>query len=440
MGVAAGIRGRTGRALRWFVAVGLLLGFGWFFATRLDPAALVRALGGADYRLVLLCAVGHMVILHPLKAWRWSPMLSPMQRISPWTLYQYNLAGCAATNVLPARSGQAVRAVLVCPHGLPVTGAIAVVVLEEILNASMLALIALPLPFMLDLGRRTAVVLALVGVGAFLGLGVAVWLVRSGRAHPSGLRRRLADGLALLADPGAALRVFVQTAILWLVDLAQIALLTAAVSSAPGFTSPDPLAPPLQPELRLLQRVRRSLGSSSLRDARPAALEAAPAAHLGRLPDRWRADAPPRSRPHRLAHERARIPAPAAHHQRIPADPEADRSPERRGIDRSPDQRRRRRAQRHHGEGARSAPRKARGPRATRALPGGGERGDRQRASPGSARGGPLHAREWADPPHHPLARRFRSLEPVHGRARRIPRGQAPAGARRPRGDRKSVV
>ena len=235
-GVAAGIRGRTGRALRWFVAVGLLLGFGWFFSTRLDPAALVRALGGADYRLVLLCAVGHMVILHPLKAWRWSLMLSPMQRISPWTLYQYNLAGCAATNVLPARSGQAVRVVLVCRHGLPVTGAIAVVVLEEILNASMLALIALPLPFMLDLGRRTSVVLALVGVGAFLGLGVAVWLVRSSRARPSGLRRRLADGLALLADPGAALRVFVQTAILWLVDLAQIALLMAAVGIAPGFT------------------------------------------------------------------------------------------------------------------------------------------------------------------------------------------------------------
>src|SRR5207245_5941907 len=47
MGVAAGVRGRTGRALRWFIAVGLLLGFGWVFATRLDPAALVRALGGA---------------------------------------------------------------------------------------------------------------------------------------------------------------------------------------------------------------------------------------------------------------------------------------------------------------------------------------------------------------------------------------------------------
>ena len=223
------------RALRWLLAFALLAAFGWFVATRLDAAALARALGGADYRLVLVCAVLHMVLLHPIKAWRWSLMLAPMQRISPWTLYQYNLAGCATTNVLPARSGQAVRVLLVRRHGVPVIGAIAVVVLEEILNTSMLALIALPLPFLLHLGRRTSLVLGLVGVGAFLGLGLAVGLVRSGRAQKSGLRQRLADGLALLRDPRSALLVVAQTALLWLLDLAQIALLMAAVGMAPGF-------------------------------------------------------------------------------------------------------------------------------------------------------------------------------------------------------------
>jgi glycosyltransferase 2 family protein len=222
------------RSLRWIVAVGLLLALGWFFATRLDPAALVRALAAADYRLVLLCAAGHMALLHPLKAWRWALMLAPMQRIAPWTLYQYNMAGCAATNVLPARSGQAVRVILVRRHGVPIAGGISVVVLEEILNTSMLALIALPLPFLLDLPRHTSVVLALVGAGAFLGLGVAVWIVRTGRARPDGLRRRIADGLALLANRRAALLVFVQTATLWLLDLAQIALLMAAVGIPPG--------------------------------------------------------------------------------------------------------------------------------------------------------------------------------------------------------------
>src|SRR5436853_6410359 len=184
-------------ALRWLLAIGLLAAFGWFFATRFDPAALARALGGADYRLVLLCAVGHMVVLHPVKAWRWALMLAPLQRIPPWTLYQYNLAGCATTNLLPARSGQAVRVLLVRRHGVPLIGAIAVVVLEEILNTSMLALIALPLPFLLDLGRRTSLVLGLVGVGAFLGLGVAFLLVGSVLAHKSCRCARLASSLAV---------------------------------------------------------------------------------------------------------------------------------------------------------------------------------------------------------------------------------------------------
>src|SRR5918912_3126016 len=155
------------RALRWFLAISVLVAIGWFFVSRLDPDALVRALGGANYGLVLLCALGHMAVLHPLKAWRWALMLAPMRRIPVWTLFQYNLAGCAATNVLPARSGQAVRVVLVRRHGVPIAGAISVIVLEEILNASVLALIALPLPFLLRLEKRTTVVLAIVGAGAF---------------------------------------------------------------------------------------------------------------------------------------------------------------------------------------------------------------------------------------------------------------------------------
>src|SRR5918911_4945084 len=133
MEIARHRRSAVLRPLRWVLAASVLVGVGWFFATRLDPAALLRALMGANYGLVLLCAVGHMALLHPLKAWRWALMLAPMQRIPIWTLFQYNMAGCAATNVLPARSGQAVRVILVRRHGVPVAGAISTVVLEEIL-------------------------------------------------------------------------------------------------------------------------------------------------------------------------------------------------------------------------------------------------------------------------------------------------------------------
>jgi glycosyltransferase 2 family protein len=222
--------------LRWLVAAGVLAGVSWFFATRIDPHALLRALAGANYGLVLLCALGHMALLHPLKAWRWGLMLDPMQRIPRWTLFQYNMAGCAATNVLPARSGQAVRILLVRRHGVPLAGAISTVVLEEILNASMLALLALPLPFLLHLTPHTTAVLAFVGVGAFIALGLLVWLSRSGRTKPEGTWRKLADGVALLTDPGAAAVVGAQTALLWIVDLAQIVVLMVAIAMAPSVT------------------------------------------------------------------------------------------------------------------------------------------------------------------------------------------------------------
>jgi uncharacterized membrane protein YbhN (UPF0104 family) len=175
-----------------------------------------------------------MALLHPLKAWRWALMLAPMQRIPVWTLFQYDLAGCAATNVLPARSGQAVRVILVRRHGVPVAGAISTVVLEEILNASMLAVIALPLPFLLHLTKHTTAVLGFVGAGAFVALGILVWLARTGRTRPDGLWRRLADGVALLTDPRAASVVVAQTALLWIVDLAQIVLLMIAIGMPPN--------------------------------------------------------------------------------------------------------------------------------------------------------------------------------------------------------------
>jgi uncharacterized membrane protein YbhN (UPF0104 family) len=217
------------RPLRWLLAASVLLAVGWFFATQVNPQKLLGALAGANYRLVLLCALGHMAILHPLKAWRWGLMLDPMQRIPRWTLFQYNMAGCAATNVLPARSGQAVRVLLVRRHGVPVAGAISTVVLEEILNASTLAMIALPLPFLLHLAHRTTVVLAVVGVGAFIALGILVFIARTGRTRPDGLWRRFADGVALLTDARAAAVVVAQTVCLWLLDVAQIALLMAAL-------------------------------------------------------------------------------------------------------------------------------------------------------------------------------------------------------------------
>ncbi len=216
------------RAGRWTLSLAVLAALGWLFRSHLDAPALVRALAGADYRLVLLCAAGHMVILHPLKAWRFALLLAPSRRIGVRTLYDYDLAGCAANNVLPARGGQALRVLLVRRHGVPVTAGVGAVLLEEILNTCALVLLSLPLPFVLQLPGRTRAVLALVASGAFLGLGLALWLAITGDAR-RGLLGRLAEGVALLRDRRAAALAFAQTLVVWALDAAQIVLLMVAL-------------------------------------------------------------------------------------------------------------------------------------------------------------------------------------------------------------------
>jgi uncharacterized membrane protein YbhN (UPF0104 family) len=223
------------RLLRWAAAAAVLVACAFYLGRHVDPGALGRSLSRADYRLVLLMATGHLLLLLPLKAWRWERMLAPIRRLPLATLYRYCLAGCAASNLLPARAGHAVRVLLVRRHGVPVAGAVGGLLLEEICNTAVLGLVCLPLPFMLDLPGRVRATLALVTLGAVLGVAVAVWLAVTGRGRPSGIMRRFSQGVAVLGDGRAAGAVFALTATMWLLDLGQIALAMAAVAMPPSF-------------------------------------------------------------------------------------------------------------------------------------------------------------------------------------------------------------
>jgi uncharacterized membrane protein YbhN (UPF0104 family) len=225
----------TKRALRWLAAAVVLGLCAVLLARKVDPAELARSLAGADYRLVALMTAGHLCLLLLLKSWRWQTMLAPMRRLPLWTLYRYCLAGCAVTNLFPARAGHAVRVILVRRHGVPVAGAVAVLLLEEMCNAVVLGLICLPLPYLLQLSGRVRATLAFVTVGAAIGVAIAVWFALSGRGSSSGLRRRISEGLAVLGSARAAAAVFALTAAMWALDLAQIALAMAAVTMPPSF-------------------------------------------------------------------------------------------------------------------------------------------------------------------------------------------------------------
>ncbi|HZR10037.1 MAG TPA: lysylphosphatidylglycerol synthase transmembrane domain-containing protein [Myxococcales bacterium] len=236
--IPASLRGeRARRIARWTASVAVLGACGYYLATRTDRQALARSLRNADYRLVLAMTIGHLVVVLPIKAWRWQRVLAPVRKLPLARLYAYCLAGCAVSNLVPARAGHAARVLLLRRDGVPVAAGAGTILLEEIYNVLVLAVLALPLPWVLPLPARITGTLRLVAVGAALGVAVAFWLAAAGRARPAGLLRRLSEGLALLSDARSAAVVLAQSFAMWLLDIGQILLAMLAVGVAP-----DPFA------------------------------------------------------------------------------------------------------------------------------------------------------------------------------------------------------
>jgi uncharacterized membrane protein YbhN (UPF0104 family) len=179
--------------------------------------------------------IGHLILVLPLKAWRWQRMLAPIRRLPLRRLYEYCLAGAAVSNLIPARAGHAARVLLVRRDGVPLAAAVGTILLEEIYNVLVLAMLALPLPWVLPLSGRVSATLRLVAVGAALGVAAGFWLAAAGRARPAGLLRRLSEGLSLLTDARSAVMVLAQSCAMWLLDIGQVLLAMAAVGLAPRF-------------------------------------------------------------------------------------------------------------------------------------------------------------------------------------------------------------
>jgi uncharacterized membrane protein YbhN (UPF0104 family) len=220
---------------RWAAAAAVLGGCGYYLATRADLAALALALRRTDYLLIAIMAVGHLVVLLPIKAWRWARMLAPIKKLQVRRLYEYCLAGAAVSNVVPARAGLAARVLLVQRDGIPLATAAGTLLLEEVCNVLVLAVLALPLPWALPLSGYISGALRLVAVGAALGVAGALWLALAGRARPAGILRKVSEGLALLSDARAAAIVLLQSFAMWLLDVGQILLVMAAVGVTPTF-------------------------------------------------------------------------------------------------------------------------------------------------------------------------------------------------------------
>jgi uncharacterized membrane protein YbhN (UPF0104 family) len=179
----------TGRARRLSVlrvVVSLaVLGACVCFFLRLDLHTTWHMLVRSNWRLLVLAALANLIFHLGLKAVRWHALIGPHAAISFWRIYLYSLAGNAASHALPARAGEALRATLARRHGVPLATSAGVQVVEGAVEAWSLILVALPLPWVLELPpavRDGLRALYVVGIaGALLAIIFGVIGHRAGR-------------------------------------------------------------------------------------------------------------------------------------------------------------------------------------------------------------------------------------------------------------------
>jgi uncharacterized protein (TIRG00374 family) len=160
------------------------------------------ALTQADY-LWLIPAMAFVSCSMLFRVLRWQCLLSPMKRIGFWDLFSAISICFMANNVLPARSGEFIRAVLIGKkHGVSVSTVLATVVLERISDALCVMALFLFLIFSLTISPELKH-LALVLVAGYLGI---LALLVAARIYPASVENG-AHRLVAWISPRVALKV-----------------------------------------------------------------------------------------------------------------------------------------------------------------------------------------------------------------------------------------
>jgi uncharacterized protein (TIRG00374 family) len=180
-----------------------------------------------------------------VRAWRWHYLLHPLKSIPTRRLFPTVTIGYFGNNILPARAGELLRAiVLKKDEEIPISASLATIIVERVFDGVvMLAFVFLNLPELARLTTSSGFIgdirtLALVGSGLFFGalaiflaaamfpekaLGVIEWLAQ--RVAPTRYREKILElterfmgGLAALRSPAGALMVFLTSIVIWLLE------------------------------------------------------------------------------------------------------------------------------------------------------------------------------------------------------------------------------
>jgi len=231
---------------RWQFWLGLAISLVFlYFALRgLHLDELSQAFKNANYWWLLPGVAVYFVAVWA-RAWRWHYLLKPLKSISTRELFPTVAIGYFGNNILPARAGEVLRAVVLKKdEDVPVSASLATIIVERVfdgvvmlgfvfVNLTELALLTTSSGFVGDI-RTLAVGGTVIFIGALLVfLAAAMYPERAQailvtivnrflperfRESVLGFSDRFLGGLAALRSPRGALMVFLTSVVIWLLE------------------------------------------------------------------------------------------------------------------------------------------------------------------------------------------------------------------------------
>lgn len=234
------------RMKRWQFWVGVLISilFLWWALRGLKLEDLLAVLPKVNFWW-LLPGIAVYFLGVWARAWRWHYLLRPLKKIPTLKMFPIVAIGYAGNNLLPARAGELLRAVVLKRRqGVPVSASLATIIVERVFDGVvMLAFVFVNLTELARLTGDSGFVgsiqaLALWGTVAFLGALVVFLLAAmfpgrteailelliqrfapgSMRDKLLGFSQRFLGGLESLRSPRHVLMVFLTSVVIWLLE------------------------------------------------------------------------------------------------------------------------------------------------------------------------------------------------------------------------------
>lgn len=156
------------------VAIGFLISAGalWVVLQAIDLSDTVRVLAQA-HPLLAAGIVGVVAVQVSFRAWRWSVLLPTERRLPFGRLLPPLLIGYLGNTVLPARLGEAMRAVVVARRErVGTTEALGSVVVERVIDVATLAVLAFLASLVVDAPTWAVQALGALAAGGVVGIGI----------------------------------------------------------------------------------------------------------------------------------------------------------------------------------------------------------------------------------------------------------------------------